>query len=130
LLGGGARLVEVPRFDDPRGMLVPVEFDALPFTPQRAFVVGDVPVGTIRGRHALGTQRQLLMCLAGRIEITVRRDDVEASVVLDQPQTGLLLEAGVWISLRFALDGSMLLVLASGAYDPSEYVQEDGDRLG
>lgn len=128
-LEGNVRLVQVPSFDDVRGSLLSFEFELLPFLPRRAFVVQDVPVDTIRGRHAHLKQRQILVCLAGSVEVEVRLHDHRQSITLDRPQAGLLIEAGVWCSQRFITDGSILLVLASGRYDPEGYAPEAVDRL-
>jgi dTDP-4-dehydrorhamnose 3,5-epimerase-like enzyme len=129
-LEGNVRLIQIPRFDDSRGGLVPFEFDQLPFVPRRMFVVQDVPVQTVRGRHSHAKQRQIMICLAGRIEVDVRSGQHHASITIDHSQTGLLVEPGVWNSQKFVVDGSILLVLASGAYGPADYTTDDADSGG
>lgn len=127
-LEGRVSLVRAPRFDDERGSLVP--FEQMPFPPHRVFVIRDVPRETIRGRHAHREQRQVLICLSGAVEVDIRLHDRRQSIVLNDPQTGLLIEPGVWSSLRFITDDSVLLGLASGDYDPEGYVARDADRVG
>ena len=117
-------------FDDARGSLVPFEGDQLPFVPNRIFIVQSVPAGTIRGCHAHLHQRHMLICVSGRVEVQVRFDHQHQSITLDQPQTGLLIEPGVWSSQRFITDDTILLALASGPYDPNDYTSEEDDHGG
>jgi hypothetical protein len=55
----------------------------------------------------------------------VRVEGDHRSFVLDQPQTGLLMESGVWSSQTFAADGSILVGLASAPYDRNDYQTEE-----
>lgn len=127
-LNGNLRLIRVPLFEDERGALVPIEFPHMPFVPARMFVIRDVPVGTVRGRHALAEQRQLLICFSGELEVMARWAGREEKVLLDRPDVGLLVEPGVWHGLEFTTENAVVAVLASGLYDPDGYVAEDSDR--
>jgi WxcM-like protein len=114
-------LFTVERADEPRGVLTPFDFDRLPFVVQRVFTVTDVPAGTVRGAHRHRRGVQALFCLAGRIDVELRRDDERAEISLFPDGTGLVITAGVWSQQRYSLDGSALLVLASEPYDPTSY---------
>ena len=70
--GGRARQVACPPVTDQRGSLTPFDYADLPFPPRRVFAVTDVPPGTSRGGHSHGSSTQLLVCLAGRIELLMR----------------------------------------------------------
>jgi dTDP-4-dehydrorhamnose 3,5-epimerase-like enzyme len=89
------------------------------------FVVRDVPVGTTRGGHAHRSQRHLLICLAGKVVVDVRVEGDHRSFVLDQPQTGLLVESECGARKPFAADGSILVGLASAPYDRNDYQTEE-----
>jgi hypothetical protein len=104
-----------------RGRLTAVDFDQLSFPVQRVFTVTDVPAGTCRGGHAHTRGAQALFCLAGRIDVELRRGDTCLEVALLPDGVGLRINAGVWSSQRYLMDGSELLVLASDPYDPSSY---------
>lgn len=121
--GGRARLVGCPRHGDKRGILMPLEFDGLPFTPRRSFVVTGDAAGTVRGGHAHRSGRQLLLCLHGRIEVLMRWQGLETALVLDPASPGLLFGPGVWCQQRYVAEGSILLVFASEPYDPGSYVE-------
>jgi hypothetical protein len=116
-----AELIDLPRHEDQRGNLYPLDFQALPFAPRRLFVVNAVPAGTVRGRHSHKSQLQAIGCLAGVIEVELKISARSALVVLDQPGRLLLIQPGVWTSQKFIEEHSVELVLASGAYDPEDY---------
>ena len=120
---GKARTVVLPAISDRRGTLTPLDFLALPFVPQRAFVIGDVPVGTVRGGHAHKRGRQLLLCLAGRISVRLVSQGAEETVLLERAQCGLLVEAEVWSEQTYLEEGAILCVLSSEAYDPHNYIR-------
>ena len=120
LLGGRARLIPLVRHTDVRGTLVPLELSSLPFEPRRIFVIGDVEPGTTRGRHAHRHGRQLLVCLAGNIDVELRWHEQSAIVTLEPLDAGLLIEAGVWAAQTYRIPGTVLLGLASEAYEPPE----------
>jgi dTDP-4-dehydrorhamnose 3,5-epimerase-like enzyme len=117
-------LMELPRYEDQRGSLYPLDFQALPFAPKRLFVVSAVPVGTVRGRHSHKSQLQAIVCLAGAIEVELKVAARSASLVLDQPGRLLLIQPGVWTAQKFIEEHSVELVLASGPYEPEGYSQE------
>jgi dTDP-4-dehydrorhamnose 3,5-epimerase-like enzyme len=111
-----------PRKDE-RGLLVPFDFDTLPFRPSRAFFVADAPAGAVRGGHAHRSALQLLVCVKGRIEVLMRHGEDEVSVLLDAKPSGLVIEAGVWSSQKYLEAGSVLLAFASEPYDPTSYIE-------
>lgn len=127
-LGGDVRLLRAPRFDDVRGALAAFEFDDLPFEPRRVFTVQDVPAGTVRGQHAVLNQSQLLIAAVGRIDVEVRDRTERDVITLDSPQEGLLIEPGIWSALTFVGDGTMLVSLASGAFEHARYATEPAGR--
>lgn len=124
-LEGGAYLIPLPRKVDPRGALLPLDFQALPFQPQRIFTVSEVPRGTHRGRHAHRGGRQLLVCLKGQIRVQVARDEQRATFTLHPGGSGLLIEAGVWGEQCYEAADSILLVLCSEPYDPGSYLRDE-----
>ncbi len=121
---GAVRLLDIPSFDDARGTLVPFDFSQMPFLPARMFVISGVPVGTIRGRHVLIGQQQILVCLGGIIEVEARWQDKSETIALTRPDLGLFVDRGVWSSQHFVTEDSILLGLGSGEYDPDGYRTE------
>ena len=56
---------------DKRGKLVSINdiIREVPFVVNRFMHISDVPDGETRGKHAHKTNRQLLLCFSGRIEV-------------------------------------------------------------
>jgi hypothetical protein len=119
--GDDVELVTMELHVDERGTLTVIDLAALPFTVRRMFSVGGVPAGTRRGGHSHHRGLQVLFCLAGRIEVELRREDASGEAVLEPDGRGLLLRAGVWSGQRYVTEVSQLLVLDSEPYDPSNY---------
>jgi dTDP-4-dehydrorhamnose 3,5-epimerase-like enzyme len=120
--GGRVRLIGLSPRRDHRGVLIPFDFDRMPFVASRAFVVTDVPAGTVRGGHAHRSMLQLLVCVKGRVEALLRHGGDEKSIVLDETKSGLIIEPGVWSSQTYLDAGTVLLVFASEPYDPASYI--------
>jgi UDP-2-acetamido-3-amino-2,3-dideoxy-glucuronate N-acetyltransferase len=126
-LGVGAVHVQrFAEFSDLRGRLTAGEFpaDAIPFTPQRWFLVYDVPSREIRGEHAHRVCHQFLLCVSGWVTVAVDDGRNRGEVVLDDPTLGIYIPPLVWGSqYRYDAD-AVLLVLASHPYDPDDYIRE------
>jgi quercetin dioxygenase-like cupin family protein len=117
--GSDVTRVSVTPNVDERGRLVEFDFAALPFPVRRVFAVTDVPAGTERGGHRHRRGDQALFCLAGRVNVELRRGESRHEVTL-APDTGCL-RAGVWARQDYVADGSELLVFASEPFDPGDY---------
>jgi hypothetical protein len=112
-------VVTFPVFDDPRGRLVPVEFDGLPFTPERVFVVVAPEEGATRGDHGVPC-RELLVLVTGtaRVVLTTRRGDDPPEVAehhLGRPGEACLIEPGADVVYHLT-PGATVVVLADQAY--------------
>jgi UDP-2-acetamido-3-amino-2,3-dideoxy-glucuronate N-acetyltransferase len=122
----GVHLQRFPEFTDLRGSLTSGDLpgEAIPFVPRRWFMVYGVPSREVRGEHAHRVCHQFLICVSGQVVVAVddgrRRDEV----LLDEPTLGVYLPPMVWGS-QFRYDPqTVLLVLASHPYDPSDYIRE------
>ena len=120
------RVLELDRFRDERGSLVPLTFDDVAFRVARSFVV-NAPRGAVRGGHAHRSVRQVLFRASGTIEVEVRHDGARALVTLDESNPALLVEPGVWAQQTYLDDHAALVVFADGAYDSTEYAHERPD---
>jgi dTDP-4-dehydrorhamnose 3,5-epimerase-like enzyme len=119
--GGDVRLLDfTPNVDD-RGWLIELDFSRVPFPVRRVFSVAGVPAGTVRGGHRHRGGAQLLACVAGRVEVEVRRGNVAQAVALTPEAGALYVAGGVWSSQRYAEDDTVLVVLASEPFDPASY---------
>jgi dTDP-4-dehydrorhamnose 3,5-epimerase-like enzyme len=110
----------VPNVEE-RGRLVELDFDALPFTVRRVFMITGVPPGTKRGGHRHRSGAQVLVCISGRIDVELRRGAARTAVTLTPDSDGLCIPAGIWAAQRYLEEGSALVVLASDPFDPTTY---------
>jgi UDP-2-acetamido-3-amino-2,3-dideoxy-glucuronate N-acetyltransferase len=127
---GDCQLWPLPRFQDMRGDLVPVEFDKnLPFTPRRQFFVYAIPGDKVRGEHAHKRCEQFLIAVNGAVNIVVDDGNSACEVCLDSPAVGLYLPAQIWgIQYKFTHD-AILSVYASEPYDADDYIRSYDEYL-
>lgn len=123
-------LVSLPRVDDLRGSLVSAEFtSALPFVPQRFFLVFDVPTTDVRGQHAHHRCEQLLVALHGAVTCVVDDGRTRRSVRLDRPDVGLYMPPMTWGTQYQYSSDAVLGVFASLPYDSDDYIRDYDDFL-
>lgn len=119
--GDAVRILAVTPHKDRRGRLVELDFAALPFPVRRVFAVTQVPAGAERGGHRHRSCSQLLLCLAGRVDVELRKGQSRHEFAMTPETGGLCIAAGVWARQRYVTEGSELLVLASEPFDPASY---------
>jgi UDP-2-acetamido-3-amino-2,3-dideoxy-glucuronate N-acetyltransferase len=121
----GVALHDVPLIEDLRGNLVAREVGkGLPFTPLRCFLIFDVKSKEVRGEHAHRQCDQLLVCVRGSVMAVCDDGRTRQEFRLEDPTTGLLIPAMVWgTQYRYTPD-AMLLVFASRAYEPGDYIRD------
>jgi len=95
----------------------------LPFAFERCFWVHGAPVGAMRGGHAHRAQHQAVFCAAGRLSVLVADAAGERTHVLDQPEQVLHLPPLTWAEETPLEPGTVWCVLASGRYDPDDYLR-------
>jgi len=93
------------------------------FVFKRMYSICGVKKGIIRGQHAHKALSQLIVCLYGAIEIECDGGEKKATIVLDEPKKGLYIGPGIWRTMKWLKDESVLLVLASDYYNESDYIR-------
>lgn len=122
---GGAALDTIPLVRDMRGNLAAREVGrGLPFTPERYFVILDVPTKEVRGEHAHKECHQLLVCLKGTVNCVVDNGSERHEVVLDTPEKALHIPPLIWGTQYKYTEDAVLLVLASHPYDAGDYIRD------
>lgn len=110
---------------DMRGDLSVGDFGSqIPFDPKRYFMVFNVPSEKTRGEHAHHVCQQFLICVKGRCSVMVDDGQQRMEVMLDSPDTGIYLPPMVWGTQYKYSPDAILLVFASHAYDPADYVRD------
>lgn len=112
------------RIEDSRGSLYPVDLSRLPFSPAHMFFICRAPPGTARGGHARKTTEQLLLCVAGQIDVAVHHRGRRETFELTQPGQAIYLRPKVWSEQTYRSMDASLFVLSSGHFDPDDYLRE------
>jgi acetyltransferase-like isoleucine patch superfamily enzyme/dTDP-4-dehydrorhamnose 3,5-epimerase-like enzyme len=126
----GARVRRMPLVTDLRGCLSFGQYDEhLPFVPQRYFIIFGVPSKEVRGEHAHRRLQQFLICVKGSCSVVVDDGKSRTELLLDRPDLGLYVPPMIWMTqYRYSQD-AVLLVLASDAYDPDDYIRDYDEFL-
>jgi len=121
----GINVYELPLVKDLRGNLSVGEFERnLPFSPQRYFLVFDVPSGKVRGEHAHKQCHQFLICIKGSCAVVVDDGFNRQEILLDRPNKGVHLPPMIWgVQYKYSAD-AILLVFASHYYEASDYIRD------
>ena len=94
-VGGQAKLIQFDAQHRCTGRFAAFRFRPDAVSTVGAFVITEVPPGTVRGGHAHRFGMQMLICIRGRIDILMRHVDEEAFVFLTPLQHGLIVGPGV-----------------------------------
>ena len=124
-----ARIVNIPKIEDPRGNLSVIEKEVVPFEIKRVYYLYDVPAGAERGGHAHKKLQQFLVALSGSFDVILNDGKQEKTVTLNKPYEGLLITNGIWRELKNFSSGSVCLVVASDVFEEADYIRDFEDFL-
>lgn len=96
----------------------------VPFEIHRVYYTYGAPEGCKRGGHAHRSLKQILFCPYGQISIILDDGTERETVVLDSPSKGLVVEDMTWREMVWDIEGSVLVVAASGYYDEADYIRD------
>ena len=68
-MNSGAKHLKLESVFDNRGGLLPIEFNSLPFVPQRVFLTHHLDQNVTRGGHAHRKCHQILIPVVGMFEV-------------------------------------------------------------
>jgi len=123
------KIVRLPHFFEDNGDLVVLEGSVnIPFDIARVFVVR-APEGAIRGQHAHRKCSQFLTCPSGTIEVVCDDGRQSAEFVLNYPNVGLLVPAGIWSQQTYRGPQAALTVLCDRRYEEADYIRDYGSFL-
>jgi len=123
-------IIELDKHHHEKGNITVVKNNTtVPFDVKRIYYLYDVPGGESRGAHAHKELRQLVIAASGSFDVTLDDGNVKRTFTLNRPYQGLLVVPGIWRELNNFSSGSVCLVLASHAYDASDYIREYDNYL-
>jgi hypothetical protein len=120
-----ARIIELPRIEDPRGNLSFIEEEhQIPFKIERVYWIYDVPGGQFRGGHAFLKQQELIVALSGSFDVEIDDSIKRHSFTLNRSYYGLFVPSGLWRTMKNFSTNALALVLSSTIYDKSDYIYD------
>lgn len=120
-----ASTIEFPKICDPRGNLSFIEGGRhIPFTIKRVFYIYDVPGGATRGGHAHRQCAEVLMPVAGSLDVTLTDGVKERTYHLNRSNRALLIPPGTWRTMHDFTTGTVVLALCSREYEEEDYIRD------
>jgi hypothetical protein len=109
----GVRLVQLDRFRDSRGSLLP--FGSTPFDVKNVFFIRDCPPDAIRAEHATSCE-EVIVALRSTVTVELDNGTEQELLRLGSPEEALVVAPGVWLRLRDFTEDTALVVLSSEAH--------------
>jgi len=124
------KIIELPKFTDPRGNLSFVEqMNHIPFEIKRTYWIYDVPGGEARGGHAFRKNEEFIVALSGAFDVIVDDGKEKKRFALNRSYYGLYIPAGLWRTMENFSTNSLALEFGSIHYDRADYVEDYGQFL-
>jgi UDP-2-acetamido-3-amino-2,3-dideoxy-glucuronate N-acetyltransferase len=122
---------KIESYSDETGTLSVLDFSSneLPFTPKRMFYIYGSSYSVTRGEHAHLSCKQMFIQISGECKITLHNSTGRGSCTLNNPKVGILADEMTWCEISNSSKDSVLLVLASDAYDPDDYIYDYTDFM-
>ena len=124
------KIIELPKFADPRGNLSFVEqLNHIPFEIKRTYWIYDVPGGENRGGHAFRQNEEFIIALSGAFDVTVDDGVSRKTFLLNRSYYGLYVPAGLWREMENFSTNSLALEFGSIHYSETDYVRDYQEYL-
>ena len=120
--------IEFPKICDPRGNLSFIEGSRhVPLPIKRVFYIYDVPGGETRGAHAHRQCAEVLIAVAGSLEVRLTDGKKEVSYRLNRSNRGLLIPPGTWRTMHDFTTGTVVVAICSREYEEEDYIRDYED---
>ena len=124
------KIIELPKFTDPRGNLSFVEqLNHIPFEIKRTYWIYDVPGGENRGGHAFRKNEEFIVALSGAFDVIVDDGEHKKKFTLNRSYYGLYVPAGLWREMENFSTNSLALEFGSIHYEPEDYIRDYNEFL-
>ena len=118
------RLIDLPRFADERGSLAFVEPPMIPFEIARVYYLYQTHVDATRGSHGHRRLEQLMIAVAGSVDVELDDGRDKRVFKLSRPDQGLYISPMIWRNLANFTAGTICVVLASLRFDEADYFRD------
>lgn len=117
--------MEFPKVGNPSlGFISIAEKQDLPFVPKRIYWTYYTPEDVERGGHSHFDLQQILLAVAGKIEVTTELLDGEKlHFILDKPNMGLYIPKMCWRTMKYT-HNAVQICIASNEYDEKDYIRD------
>ncbi len=124
-----AKLLKLPHHTREDGEVVVAEAMAhVPFAIVRLFTVR-APLDTERGKHAHKRCALFMMCVHGAVEIVCDDGSSKYAFNLNRGNLALHVPPGIWNTVIFNQEDSVLAVLCDRPYEEEDYIRDYGQFL-
>jgi dTDP-4-dehydrorhamnose 3,5-epimerase-like enzyme len=124
-----ARLIELPRHARADGEVIVAEAAAqVPFRIERMFTLA-ASAGAKRGRHAHRLCSQFMICVSGAVDVVCEDGSNKNTFALNRRKQALLVPPGLWNTVEFRQDESVLIVLCDRVYEADDYIRDYAEFL-
>lgn len=118
-------VIDISKIRNEAGNISVVENgENIPFNVKRIYYLYDVPSGETRGGHAHYELEQFIIAASGSFDVVLDDGKNKKRVTLNRPNLALHIVPGLWRELDNFSSGSICMVLASHAYDESDYIRD------
>ncbi|MGF7077751.1 sugar 3,4-ketoisomerase [Mucilaginibacter sp. UYCu711] len=117
-----AYIINLLTFKDTRGTLTVLD-QVVNFEIKRLFYIYNVDYSN-RGGHRHHETHQAVICIQGSCKIINDDGIKQETFVLDSPEKCLIIRPEDWHIMHDFSTDAILLVLASTAFDPKDYIYE------
>lgn len=125
-----SKTIEIPQINTEKGGMNILEITKdIPFEVKRVYYVYDTKPDAIRGAHALNNQSQIVVAITGSCEAHLTNGQDKETVVLDNPNKGLLIESMIWREFKNFAPGTVLLSITSDVYRQEDYIKNFEDYI-
>ncbi len=124
------KIIELPKFTDPRGNLSFVEqLNHIPFEMKRTYWIYDVPGGEARGGHAFKKNEEFIVALSGAFDVIVDDGLQKKKYTLNRSYYGLYVPVGLWREIENFSTNSLALEFGSEHYSKEDYIRKYDEFL-
>jgi len=120
-----ARLIKLPKIEDPRGNLTFVEEEKhIPFKIKRVYWIYDVPGGQERGGHTFKEQEEFIVALSGSFDVVLNDGIKEKRYHLNRSYYGIYVPKLIWRNMDNFSTNAVALVLSSTLFSEEDYIRD------
>jgi dTDP-4-dehydrorhamnose 3,5-epimerase-like enzyme len=124
------KLIQLQKHGDERGSLVSLEDQRnVPFSIRRVYYLFDTKPDIRRGFHAHRELNQLAIVVRGSCRFHLDDGKEKVDLLMDNSAQGLMLPPLLWHEMYDFSEDCVLMVLADGHYDESDYIRSREEFL-